>query len=96
MIIKGVFLVVRDNGVVRDAQSIQDCYDEVTVEYYATEEQVIEWGKSVYGKNCYSAISKYLDAVANDEVFTLQGEAKDMPNIGSITVSIEEREIEIV
>lgn len=93
-------LVARDirNDKIIDLIGITDSYSEVDLEYpyqLVTVDDIISWGKKVYGDRCYSSVARYLDCVTNGRNFTMQSEAKDLPSIGYMKVRIEEVEVEV-
>lgn len=100
MKVKARFLVTRTPDGVYDAQSIGEdgAYDEVMVEYspdYVTKKDLIEYGKKYYGDRFYSVLGRQIELIEKGMCFTIQGEARHLPNLGKMKLSFEEIEVDI-
>lgn len=84
-------------GEVINALPISSMYETVSVNYpgeLVSDNDVIEWGKSVWGTNVYKNVAHYLDEKLEDGYFTLEGEAKDLPDLGDVVLRLKTVELD--
>jgi hypothetical protein len=89
--------VVRENNEVVSIQGLSDMYTESYCKYkreFISDDDVKEFCTSVWGKDT-KQFERYIKYLNEDGNFSLQYEAKDMPSIGNVKVSIEYVEVEI-
>lgn len=94
-----IAIVVRDKDTkeLLDIQILKSWDSEVTVKYppkYVSIEEITEYALRIFGDSAERAMATEITAVALGKEFSLSGEAKDIPSIGRIQVSIESKEIE--
>ena len=80
-----------------DIESISDMYSEVCVTMYATqvsEAALISWLKRVWGSNWAKMGASMLKSYCDDGFFVVQGEAKDMPDLGNYICRIETKTVD--
>ena len=93
-------LTVRTNDGLYDAIPLGEdgSYKEVSVEYdtsYFTKEDIMVWGRKLYGNSVYSMVGRYLDAHELNQSFTMQQEARHLPSFGDFKLAIETIMMEI-
>ena len=92
--------VVRDkDGNVIQVEPIMDMYSQVTMELYGEYiklDDIIEFGKKIFGKRIYECYGKKIDKFINDGIWQETQEAKYLcGKYGSITSKIEKIEYDL-
>ena len=92
--------VVRDkNGDIIQAEPIMDIYSQVTMELskeYIELEDIIKFGKEIYGNRVYECYGKKIDKFINEGLWQETQEAKDLcGEYGSIISKIEKIECDL-
>ena len=75
------------NNEVIDVLPIEDMYAEVQVTYPAgtvSIDNILEWGRAVWGNRVFDKCSEYLTAVEKGEDFSIEGQAIDVPSLGVV------------
>lgn len=83
----------RDHHII-SIDPIVDPETVVEVEYtsqHVSEQDLLDYGKSKFTKNMYSHIAPYLDRLSENNLFTITRCAKQIPSIGNLVFSIEQR-----
>jgi len=95
--ISAVVVKNKSTGKILQFESIDDCYCEVCVEYpneLVSIQDLIDYGVKVYGQGrAFQCMASYLDKHQSGGLISFQCEARHLPNIGDVEVSIETREI---
>ena len=84
-------LIVKDteSNVICDIKAIEDIYTRVLVTYPAGKvsiDEVIEWGRSIWGDRVFHACSEYLSDIEKGHGMQIEAEAKDLPSFEEVVV----------
>jgi hypothetical protein len=95
--------VVVRNGLTNEViqvEGITDMYSEVQIFYphnLISRKDLIQYGTEIWGEERVLSVMKYnLEDFSKGEDFDINGEAKDIPSIGYVSVSIESKEVEFI